>query len=216
MHGIAALPVPGEVPLRVWTLDLAVPGDESIALLTTADRDRLGRMDDPHRRRLVARRTALARVVAAHLGVEPRALRLVDDAGRLVVGTDGGDPVPLSTSHSADVGLVTIGTGTGTGGVGVDVEVVAPVPEAASIAADLFHPDEARWIGTGAGQLARFLAVWVRKEAVVKVTGEGLSRDLRSFAVAPGAGVEPVHGDARIVTHGLGLPGVAAAVAWLT
>jgi 4'-phosphopantetheinyl transferase len=202
------------VPARIWELDLApAAADLTEALLDAEDRERLPRLAPPVRQRLLARRALLRAVAVAALGDGDVDLELRRHDGRIELTTSDGRVLRPSTAHSGATGLVALGEGP----IGVDLELVAPVPEAAAIARDLFHPDEATWILEGQDDLLRrFLAVWVRKEAVVKVTGEGLGRDLRSFAVHPGHGTEAVAGDDRIVTHGLDVAGAVAAVAWVT
>ncbi|QGG94764.1 4'-phosphopantetheinyl transferase family protein [Actinomarinicola tropica] len=210
-----ATPVAVDAPVRLWRISLTPhPGDDQHALLDDEDRARLPRMDRDVRARLLARRAVLRQVVATELAVVPASLALERIDGRLVVHTDDGRTARPSTSSSGDIGLVALADGP----VGVDVEARAPVPEAADIARDLFHPDEVRWIGEGEGQLERFLAVWVRKEAVVKLSGEGLQRDLRTFRVAPGDAEERVSGEGlgRVATRGVAIEGTVAAVAWLT
>lgn len=213
--GIARLDPPGPVPARLWLLDLTVEGHADHALLTPDERARLPRMVPEVRRRLVSRRTHLARIVAEVAGVDTEALRLEVDRGRLLVSAGGRTVVP-STSHTGDVGVVAIGSQP----VGVDAEASSlPAWEALGIGRDLFHPEEVAWIGDGDGHVERFMEVWVRKEAVVKVTGDGLSRRLDSFAVHPSSGVEPVTGAddlAGVATTSLAIPGTVAALAWVT
>lgn len=74
--------------------------------------------------------------------------------------------------------------------IGVDVERWRPLPDLRSIATRYFHERERKWIldRTDAQLVRRFFEIWVRKEAVVKGIGKGLSLDLRSFAVSPASG----------------------------
>jgi 4'-phosphopantetheinyl transferase len=102
--------------------------------------------------------------------------------------------------------------------VGADLERLPGPPDALQVSAHLLAAAEDGWIRAGGqGAPERFLATWVRKEAVVKLTGEGLSRDLRSFVVDAGAVSAPVRtadgAPAGIRTSSLTFPGHAAAVA---
>ena len=211
----ARLALDAATPAELWLLRLDPhPDDERRALLHGPDRDRLDRSTEPHRGRFLARRALLADVVADVLGVDPAELALVDVGGRVVVRHPRHGDVEVSTSSSGGVGLVAVGGPA----VGVDIEATRLVPEADDIARTLLHPDEAAWIDAGPDRTARFLAVWVRKEAVVKLTGEGLQRDLRSFAVHPtAAGQEEVTGAddlGDVVTMGVPVPDGVAALAW--
>lgn len=135
----------------------------------------------------LARRALLRRVLAESLG--PGEVLLVDDAGRRFASC--GDRVTWwSSSSSGQVVVIAVADAP----VGVDVEVVAAVPEAAAVARQLFRPDEADAVTTVDEPLRtrRLLTTWVAKEAVVKATGEGLSRDLTSFHVPDGKHWRPV------------------------
>ncbi|XPV77546.1 MAG: 4'-phosphopantetheinyl transferase family protein [Desulfovibrio sp.] len=68
--------------------------------------------------------------------------------------------------------------------VGIDIEKQTSLPELAGLAA-MFHPSERDAIRacTARKQLDAFYRCWVRKEAVLKAYGEGLSRPLQSFCV---------------------------------
>lgn len=73
--------------------------------------------------------------------------------------------------------------------VGIDVQQADPRVQAHELGDAFFHPFEAAAIrgsrALGETQ-ATFLRCWVRKEAVVKATGRGLSIPLSAFAVATG------------------------------
>lgn len=214
---VARRPAPDAVPAAIWRLDLADerPGDERTALLDDDERARLARLAEPLRRRTVVRRALLAAVAAAELGVAADEVHLSTVDGRRVVRASDGRSVHVSSTQRADEALVAVAARP----VGIDLELAdTEVPEALDIAATLLHPDEAAWIGSGPAAVERFLRIWVRKEAVVKLTGEGLARDLRSFVVRPDEpAVEPVGGADDLVgasTVALVVPGLVAAVAW--
>ncbi|MBE5816175.1 MAG: 4'-phosphopantetheinyl transferase superfamily protein [Clostridiales bacterium] len=66
--------------------------------------------------------------------------------------------------------------------VGIDTELIRPAELA--ISRRFFTPNEAEYI-SGAPHLSdeRFFEVWTKKEAYIKLTGEGLGRPLSSFDV---------------------------------
>jgi 4'-phosphopantetheinyl transferase len=70
--------------------------------------------------------------------------------------------------------------------VGIDLEYVSPDTEWADLAARFLAPAE--WCAIAAlprdAQRNAFFACWTRKEAVLKATGDGLGRPLRSFVVS--------------------------------
>ena len=81
-------------------------------------------------------------------------------------------PVEFSVAHSADRVVVAVSEAAP---VGVDVEPI-DVP-LADVADSFLHPHE---LGVPPADLVR---LWVRKEAVVKATGQGLIRPLREISV---------------------------------
>lgn len=98
-------------------------------------------------------------------------------------------PLDFSVSHSGD--LVGLAVATSQGGdrrsraVGLDVERIAPVADGAApdivlspAERDAFDPLEA------AAQIPAFFRYWVRKEAVLKATGEGLAVPMTHLTVS--------------------------------
>ncbi len=70
--------------------------------------------------------------------------------------------------------------------IGVDVEPSDRRAESMKLAERFFAPDEVALLRALEGEARRetFFAIWTLKEAVVKATGQGLSRALDSFAVS--------------------------------
>lgn len=143
------------------------------------------RADDSDRCLLGA---VLLRMVAArHLGVLPGDVavdRTCDHCGAQhgrpqLPGSD----LHASVTHSGDVVAVAL---TPAGPVGVDVEAGRPIDFSA--VTDLVCTPAERACVTG---LDDFYAFWTRKEAVLKATGEGLSRPMTDLHVTP-PGTAPV------------------------
>lgn len=168
----------------------------------------------------VRARGILRDILARYLGEPPADLRFsVGPTGKpFLVGRDA---VHFNLSHSADLALYAVARG---GEVGVDVEAVRHDVDHDTLAQRFFSPGEReqlRRLPESARQEA-FFTCWVRKEAFLKATGEGLSVGLASFDVL-------VLGDAppgrQVVRDGRGkerswsvaglhpAPGYAAAVA---
>ncbi len=142
-------------------------------------RSRLTVQDDRDRFTLGA---VLLRIAAAHsLGGEGWATavsRTCDRCGRQhgrprLPGT----PLYASVSHSSD--LVVVAT-TAAGPVGVDVELIGGPPWQ-RLLSSVCTLEEQACVSTPTD----FLTYWVRKEAIVKATGEGLRRELADVMVAP-------------------------------
>jgi 4'-phosphopantetheinyl transferase len=182
---------------QVWWARLADVGPHLDGLLTVADleqRSRFARADD--RRRLTGAR-ALARIVLAELvGTPPGALR-IDRTCRRCGGQHGRPWLPawpqvqFSVSHAGS--CIAVATLRG-GLVGVDVEEVGRL-SAAEVDRLAEHvlaaPERAVLARRPATERpAAFTSYWVRKEAVLKATGEGLSAPLDEL-VLPSATSAP-------------------------
>lgn len=96
-----------------------------------------------------------------------------------------GSSIAFSVAHSHGVGLIALAKGTS---IGVDVEFVAPMEDFESLVFTCFAAEEqAEFVALPPHlQATGFFAGWTRKEAIIKATGEGLSRPLNSFAVTVG------------------------------
>jgi 4'-phosphopantetheinyl transferase len=217
---------PGDV--HVWDVDLGRPPGEVARLerlLPETEARRAARQPFEARRRdLVLSGVALRSILAAHLGVDPRAVRFVADPGGKPRLDPDWNPTPLAfnLSHSRGRALVALTLGRE---VGVDVERLRRDLPIERLAARFFSPREIAALRSTPDPVrpAAFFACWTRKEAFVKATGAGIFRQpLQSFAVSvePGAGpvplVIPGHDDeaGRWQLESLDAgPGYAAAVA---
>lgn len=135
------------------------------------------------RRRFVARRAFLRRILAGYAGVAPVSIRYRrSDAGKPELLDSQG--LAFSTSHADGLAIVAVAT---QGEVGVDVERVRPVAEAHDLARRLFTDRESEHLGSLPAAMVSeaFLRLWTRKEAYVKALGRGLSMPLDGFEVLP-------------------------------
>lgn len=176
----AATEVPGPPGwARVWLVDLdRVSADESA--LTPTERARTRRFAfERDRRRFVAARSLLRRLLIEEAAVDPRRDFDVGPYGKPYLSMPGAPRFNLS--HSGRHALIAISE---TDEIGVDIEEVKPVIDLDALAERHFTARErSRWPGDDRGgtRLGRFLRGWARKEACLKALGDGLTIDTRSF-----------------------------------
>lgn len=195
---------------ELWLVPLWAPADRQArleAMLEPDERARLERFAFPWlRTRAAVAHAALRTVAARHLGVPPTSLRWA--AGPSGKPWLPGTGLELNMSHAGDWGMIAIGH---RNPVGVDLEAIAPLRAS---------PDMIRAVTSTAERAAfaalperehavAFFRLWVRKEAVIKALGTGLSRPLDTIDVplsadAPPDGVvlRPSDADARARPNG--------------
>lgn len=150
------------------------------ALLAPDEAARMRRFArEADRRRYLTAWSLVRQTLADLSGRRPQDLRfdrtcaLCGDAShgkpRLVDG-----PWEFSLSHAGDRVLLAVAENRP---VGVDVELAdAPIDKVAHL---VLHPDDPPVTGPD------LVRIWVRKEAIAKVTGHGLARPMTSFAASP-------------------------------
>lgn len=94
----------------------------------------------------------------------------------------------FNLSHSAEASAVAISPCE----VGIDIEHPSRAPQAVALAERFFHRDECSQIRSAPHPTSAFLEFWVCKEAMVKLSGEGIYRGLPHARVLAGGG--DVHG----------------------
>ncbi len=119
------------------------------------------------------------------LGMDPGAVPLWRDAAGCP--RVGDNLVHTSLSHAGDWIAMAVSR---VGPVGVDIEPLSRTGMLAEMAGDICHPSElveleSLAVDQHAGAL---LALWVRKEALLKAAGTGLSVEMSSFAAPEGLG----------------------------
>ena len=161
--------------------------DHHLGLLNGPENERRSRYRIAADRDRFTLATALLRTaVGQRIGLDASAVvidRTCDSCGQ----PHGRPRLPMtglhtSISHSGDLVAVAI---TSAGPVGVDVEFIgaSSYPE---ILASVCTREEQQFVHTAVD----FYSYWVRKEAVLKATGEGLNRAMTEVVVTP-AGVDP-------------------------
>lgn len=190
---------------ELWLVPLWAPPQRQARLevmLEPHERERLERFVFPWlRTRYAVAHAALRTIAARHLGCERAALRW--SAGPQGKPWLPGTGLELNMSHAGDWGMIAVGH---RHPVGVDVEAITPdraSPEL--IRAVTSTAERAAFAALPAHEHAvAFFRLWVRKEAVIKALGTGLSRPLDTIDVplaaeAPPAGVvlRPSQADAH-------------------
>jgi len=189
---------------EVWCVPLA-PGDQIAApvwaVLSPQEQVRAGRFHHPEDRVAYGAAHALLRLSLGQAIGQPHV-----DALQFSIGPFGKPALQQVTgpqfnlSHCRSMVCVAVCT---QGAVGVDVEPIdrGEAMDMAAVARDVFTPaEQAQLAACSPAMSATFMRLWTLKEAVVKASGAGLSRDLKSF------GIE-LREDAPILLHRPTLPG---------
>jgi 4'-phosphopantetheinyl transferase len=170
-----------EVALLRYELRAALDA-EQLAPLSASERERALRFHvHADRVRFVGTRLVLRERLAARLGVTPADVPIViGEHGKPLVA--GAPSLWFTLAHSGGVGVIAVST---RHAVGVDVEQVDPTFGYLEAAREVLTETELASLGTGAAARQRFYALWVRKEAISKALGTGLTRRLRQVSVDP-------------------------------
>jgi 4'-phosphopantetheinyl transferase len=152
-------------------------------LLDAGERARAERFRfELHRRRFIAARSSLRRILARYAGTAAHALEFA-------YGPHGKPGLPahpelqFNLSHAADRALVAVARGRR---VGVDLEQLRPLGDIEALARHTFAPGElARLRALPREQWTEgFFNAWTRKEAYLKALGTGLATSPQSFEVS--------------------------------
>jgi len=209
-------PVPPPGGADLWWFDIRPfrPGPADLAELDQAERAKAAAFAfAADRHRYQAAHVLLRRVLSGYVSVPPAQI-VVRQAPCPQCGGPTGRPVlpgegspHFSLAHSGDAVLVAIAGRS----VGADVDqeprgcmcsmTSAMHPSDAAVVAALPEPDRHEAI----------IGWWVRAEAVLKCTGEGIAHGLGCFPVVSGLAAAPVHGCS--VDSVTAPPGYRAAIA---
>ena len=155
----------------MWCVDLRGDAGAHLAVLSTEERARLDRLRGAARRRFAISHAAMRRALAMYLGRPPDDVPLAAPYGE-PPRTPG---LHLSLAHGEQLGLLAVAPAP----VGVDLEELSRVQadELAELAeTTLTLREKAAFERTSPPDRARaWLRWWVRKEAVLKGRGLGLS-----------------------------------------
>ena len=199
-----AAPLP-DSEIHVWATTLAVPPDRLASLAATLSPDEMERARkykfERHRNRFIAGRGALRGILGPYLHANPADLRFIYSAnGKPALAENFADAgIHFNLAHTEDLALVAV---TRVDRIGVDVESVRPVKNVEDLVARFFsgRENEAFQKVPDDQKPAAFFNLWTRKEALLKATGEGITRSLSlvevSFLPGEPARLLAISGDA--------------------
>ena len=139
----------------------------------------------------------LLRVLSAFTGPEPQILRGFRGKPWLENGPE------FNMSHSGGVTAVAVSGRP----VGIDIELAARRPQVRPVAEKFFQPAEVDVLARCGWDALLFLRMWVRKEALCKLAGEGIYLGLRSAASGL-AGASAAYRDRPAVIHEFAVNGL--------
>ncbi|CAE6724039.1 4'-phosphopantetheinyl transferase family protein [Paraburkholderia aspalathi] len=167
---------PSAQEVHVWQWDLDVCSgdvDQYWEMLSAQERERADKFRfERHRRRFVAGRGELRRLLSRYLGLSPREVALAygSDGKPFCTSQPPGWRICFNLSHSENAAALAISSGFE---VGIDVEQLRPIEE--SMPLDVFSTRE-RAEFTALPDTERqnvFFESWARKEACLKALGTG-------------------------------------------
>ena len=172
---------------EVWWAHPRSAPDQAVQVLACREQTRYASYRAPgEQRRFLAAAVLLRVVLGRHLGVPPAAVpieRACGSCGRphgRARLADGVADLEVSVSHSGEQVAVAVTRGAR---IGVDVEQVMPDLDVAGIGAlALTDREEGQLRELEPGRRpAAFIAMWTRKEAVLKALGTGLATPMREL-----------------------------------
>ena len=192
------LPRPGEACLEqgrieIWSVALDGAAAHTAALEAVLPQDERARAERfafaAGRRRFVAARGALRRVLGAYLDLAPEDVVFAYGRKGKPYLTGAAAGLHFNLSHSGERALIALGRIP----LGVDIERLRPLRDPDAIARRFFSEAERAALAaqTAERKAEAFFACWTGKEAYVKAVGDGLTIPLRSFDVTFADGRPP-------------------------
>lgn len=195
-------PVLARAEVHVWraSLELAEATWQCLfGLLSADERRRAERFYfEKHRRRFVASRALLRKVLGRYLGRDPAGLTFRYGLhGKPALAAPGGaETIDFNLTHSDERALLGVTRGRD---IGVDLERLRPLANFEALARRFFAPGEAAALAEVPlpRKQEAFFNCWTRKEAFIKACGKGLAQPLDRFEVTlrPGEPARLLHID---------------------
>jgi 4'-phosphopantetheinyl transferase len=176
--------------VQVWHTRLAASPEEYTGLeqlLSPAEHDRADRFHRPlDRERYVIGRGRLRRLLAGYLDADPAIVALTDgEHGKPCLAADADAWLRFNVAHSHELAVYAIGKDAE---VGVDLECLKAELDVAGLARRTLSAREQQLLAAVPDdeQLPAFVAMWTRKEAVLKAAGVGLKISANACDVEDG------------------------------
>jgi len=175
--------------VHVWAASLRVSSDVLTGLTATLsplEKEHAGKFKfDLHRNRFIAGRGLLRTILGRYLQISPSKLDFVySPQGKPALDLkSGGAGLHFNLTDTEDLVLFVV---THIGPVGVDVESIRPVKEMGDLVARFFSQRENELFQKVSPDKkpTAFFNLWTRKEALLKATGEGITRSLNLVEVS--------------------------------
>ena len=168
----------GPDSIHIWWIDLEGTERDASAVLSAHERARATRFRHPRDgARWTAARVALRQILAGYTGDHPADIGLAQGVC-VKPALGGGSPLRFSLSHARERAVLAVAWEREDG---IDLEPIDPGLDVSPLLAVVCSETEAARIDAHppAARLEAFLAGWTLKEAFLKGTGAGLSRDPR-------------------------------------
>jgi 4'-phosphopantetheinyl transferase len=188
LSDLAVIEVPESVVVYAFVSLGAELTADAVELLDDDESVRAGRFVHARDRRSFVNAHAALRLLVAHaLGVATGQVAYTHGHNGKPALAPGLGSLRFNLAHSAEIGLVALARERS---VGVDVEQLHELADALDVAEQNFSPAErAALLAVPSEERSHaFLRCWTRKEAVVKLDGEGIGAGLDSFDVDLSAG----------------------------
>ena len=172
---------------HIWQVPLtaAAVARLPVHLLRDEEIQRAARFRDPRdQERFKGCRSALRAILGECLERSPADIPLkFAEHGRPEVADD--DRIQFNVSHSDDLGLIAVAQ---SAPLGVDVEAIREMKNALPLARRYLTAAESAAVESAddENRVTAYLRCWTRKEALLKSTGHGLTRDTRTVETGPG------------------------------
>ena len=179
----------GADDVHVWRASLNQPADVIAKLASLLSSDECQRAERFHRptdrRRFIAGRGILRKIISAYLALAPGELRFVyNEYGKPFTSDDQNrDALSFNLSHSSGMALYAVAVGRR---VSIDIEYMRDDFAALEIAERYFSKDEFEALKSAPidQRTKAFFKCWSRKESYIKAIGMGVSYPLGGFTVS--------------------------------